>query len=171
MRQSNTANLTVATAAQMRSLGHALGQALLAASAQPLVIAIQGELGAGKTTLVGGILNAVGIVGAVRSPTYTLIEPYEAHGRHFFHLDLYRLADPQEVEALGVRDLLTSDAILLVEWPERGAGTLPPADLDISIRYPEAARNDSRQMLLSARGPAGERLLSALLKCDGTQDK
>lgn len=155
----------------MRSLGHALGRALLAESLQPLVIAIQGELGAGKTTLVGGILNAVGITGAVRSPTYTLIEPYEAQGRHFFHLDLYRLADPHEVEALGVRDLLTSAAILLVEWPERGAGMLPPADLAISIRYPEAACNDSRQMLLSARGPAGERLLAALVKCDGTQDK
>lgn len=155
----------------MRSLGRALGQALLAESAQPLVVAIQGDLGAGKTTLVSGILNAVGIAGAVRSPTYTLIEPYEAQGRHFFHLDLYRLADPQEVEALGVRDLLTSDAILLVEWPERGAGMLPVADLAISILYPESAPADSRQMLLSAQGAAGNRLLSALLKCDGTQDK
>lgn len=153
----------------MRSLGHALGQALLAASEQPQILAIQGELGAGKTTLVGGILNAVGITGAVRSPTYTLIEPYEAQGRHFFHLDLYRLADPQEVAALGVRDLLTADAVLLVEWPERGAGALPPADLAISIRYPQAAGDDSRQMLLSAQGAAGERLLAALLKCDGTQ--
>ncbi len=155
----------------MRSLGHALGWALLAESAQPLVIAIQGELGAGKTTLVSGILNAVGITGPVRSPTYTLIEPYEARGRHFFHLDLYRLADPQEVEALGLRDLLTADAILLVEWPERGTGALPPADLAVSIHYPAAAHDDSRQMLLAAQGPAGERLLASLLKCDGTQDK
>jgi tRNA threonylcarbamoyladenosine biosynthesis protein TsaE len=147
----------------MRSLGQALGRALLAAAAQPLVIAIQGELGAGKTTLVSGILNAVGVAGPVRSPTYTLIEPYQAQGRHFFHLDLYRLADPQEVEALGIRDLLTSDAVLLVEWPERGEGAVPPADLAISIRYPEAGGHDIRELAVSARGAEGRRLLQVLL--------
>lgn len=148
----------------MRLLGQALGRALLAAATQPLVIAIQGELGAGKTTLVSGILNAVGVPGPVRSPTYTLIEPYEARGRHFFHLDLYRLADPQEVEALGIRDLLTSDAVLLIEWPERGAGAVPLADLAISIRYPEAGGHDTRELAVSARGTEGGRLLQALLE-------
>lgn len=148
----------------MRSLGRALGQALLHATDRALVVAIQGELGAGKTTLVGGVLNAIGVAGPARSPTYTLIEPYEAASRHIYHLDLYRLADPQEVEALGVRDLLTADAALLIEWPERGTGALPEADLDISIRYSDAAGNETRQVALSAHGQNGRQLLERILQ-------
>lgn len=151
----------------MRSCGAALADALLEVSGAAIVVAIQGELGAGKTTLVGGVINALGIAGAARSPTYTLIEPYEAHGRHIYHLDLYRLADPQEVEALGVRDLLMPDAVLLIEWPERGAGALPDADLAIAIRYPVPAMSGSgselRDFMVSAGTAAGERLLKSVL--------
>lgn len=159
----------------MRSLGAALAGALLEVPFEDpgatIVIAIQGELGAGKTTLVGGLINALGIAGAVRSPTYTLIEPYEAHGRHIYHLDLYRLADPQEVTALGIRDLLLPDAVLLIEWPERGVGALPDADLAVAITY-SAVRaddpaNDSaselRDLTVSAGTVAGERLLKHVL--------
>lgn len=164
----------------MRSLGAALAGALLQVSGKgpgaAIVVAIQGELGAGKTTLVGGLINALGITGAVRSPTYTLIEPYEAHGRHLYHLDLYRLADPQEVAALGIRDLLLSDAVLLIEWPERGVGALPDADLAIAITYPAALVNDSandsvndstselRDLVVSAGTAAGEQLLKHVLE-------
>ncbi|HKE93267.1 MAG TPA: tRNA (adenosine(37)-N6)-threonylcarbamoyltransferase complex ATPase subunit type 1 TsaE, partial [Povalibacter sp.] len=158
--------LRVDSADAMRSLGRALGRALLAPSDKALVIAIRGELGAGKTTLVGGVLNALGFGGTARSPTYTLIEPYETLTRRIFHLDLYRLADPQEVEALGLRDLLTADAALLIEWPERGAGVVPPADLAISIRYVEAAGVDVRDVELAAHGSAGSRLLAAILNVE-----
>lgn len=151
----------------MRSFGAALAGALLEASGGAIVVAIQGELGAGKTTLVGGVINALGIAGAARSPTYTLIEPYEAHGRHVYHLDLYRLADPQEVEALGVRDLLMADAVLLIEWPERGTGALPDADLAIAITYSaspvDGATGELRDVVLSAGTTAGEQLLQSVL--------
>lgn len=147
----------------MHSLGRALASALLDVSGAALVVAIQGELGAGKTTLVSGVVNALGIASSARSPTYTLIEPYEAHGRHFYHLDLYRLADPREVEALGVRDLLMADAVLLIEWPERGAGALPDADLSISIAYPLSSDDGSRDLSMVAGTAAGKRLLALIV--------
>lgn len=141
----------------MRSLGHALGKALIAAAGPPVVVTLQGELGAGKTTLVGGVLNALGFAGPARSPTYTLIEPYETAALHLYHLDLYRLSDAGEVEALGIRDLLTEHSALLVEWPERGTGRLPEADLRISISYGAAA--ETRVVRLAAATSTGSRLL------------
>lgn len=143
----------------MRSLGRALGAALLRPSEKALVVAIRGDLGAGKTTLVGGVLNGVGITGPARSPTYTLIEPYDTAQRRVFHLDLYRLADPREVEALGLRDLLTADAALLIEWPERGEGVLPPADLTILIEY---GSDESRVVTLVAATKPGEALRATM---------
>jgi len=94
---------------------------------------LRGDLGAGKTTLVRGLLRGLGYQGAVRSPTYTLIEPYETVEPPVVHLDLYRLADPEELDYLGLRDLLEDPGLILVEWPERGAGALPPADLELQI--------------------------------------
>jgi tRNA threonylcarbamoyladenosine biosynthesis protein TsaE len=145
----------------MRSLGHALGKALMAADGAALVVAIQGELGAGKTTLVGGVLNAMDIAGPARSPTYTLIEPYECGLWQIYHLDLYRLSDPREVEGLGIRDLLAQHAVLLIEWPERGAGMLPAADLGISIRYGDTLGADERVVTLIAGSERGEQLVRA----------
>ena len=95
------------------------------------LVYLHGELGAGKTTLVRGILRALGHHGAVKSPTYTLLEPYDAQA--LYHFDLYRIADPQELDFIGMDELLSADAVKVVEWPERGTPGLPPADVDIHL--------------------------------------
>ena len=158
--------MNVATADDMRALGRALGGALRTVGSGALVIGIEGELGAGKTTLVSGVLAGLGIEGPIRSPTYTLIEPYEAAGLQLYHIDLYRLSGAREVEALGIRDLLDEHAVLLIEWPSRAAGALPTADLGISIEYqgPEIPE-DAQRRLLAAQGhsSAGDKLLEQIL--------
>ena len=104
------------------------------------IIFLNGELGAGKTTLVRGFLQALGYQGAVKSPTYTLIEPYDIAGRRVLHLDIYRLADPSELEALAIRDELDADNTLLIEWPERAQGYLGEPDIEIDLQYVGDAR-------------------------------
>jgi tRNA threonylcarbamoyladenosine biosynthesis protein TsaE len=132
----------------------ALG-ARLAQSITPGIVYLQGDLGAGKTTLTRGLLRGLGHQGRVRSPTYTLVEPYRFSSCRVYHLDLYRLADPEELEWLGLRDMLAEHALLLVEWPERGAGVLPAADLVIRLEY----SGSGRRVTLEAASAAGEQLL------------
>lgn len=132
----------------------ALGAELAAAVRPPAVVALEGPLGAGKTTLVRGWLRALGHGGPVRSPSYTLLETYVLAGARVHHLDLYRLADPEELEFIGVRDLAADDALWLIEWPERGGSRLPPVDHRIRIEYDGAARR-VHGLPASARGPAG----------------
>lgn len=128
--------------------GQALGRALIEQSqTKPLIVTLQGELGAGKTTLVGGLFGALGYAEPVRSPTYTLIEPYELAGRQFYHLDLYRLTDPMQLEELGLRDLLQPGAVLLVEWPERAGALLMKPDLAVQLAYPTEG-TEGRQLRL-----------------------
>ncbi len=131
----------------------ALGARLAGAVAPGSIVYLCGELGAGKTTLVRGWLRALGHTGAVRSPTYTLVEPYTVGDRQIVHLDLYRLADSGELEFLGLRDFLDGRTVVLVEWPERGRGVLPPPDLTVELRYAGEGRT-GRLHAHSARGEA-----------------
>jgi tRNA threonylcarbamoyladenosine biosynthesis protein TsaE len=137
---------------------HAFGRRIAGVLEAPCVIYLRGDLGAGKTALARGILRGLGHGGAVRSPTYTLLEPYELAGIRIYHLDLYRLGDPEELEYLGLRDLLDGESVLLVEWPERGAGCLPPEDLEIRIDH----AGEGRDLRLLPRTSAGHRLTAAL---------
>lgn len=158
MRKS-TLTLAAADAAQSRAIGARLAAALLAVDpADPLLVALSGELGAGKTTLVGGLLAGLGHPGPVRSPTYSLIEPYRLAGRDIHHCDLYRLRSPDELEDLGLRDLLTARSVLLVEWPERAGDRLRPPDLALRLEY--AAQG--RFVAMTARSAAGLAVLEHL---------
>jgi tRNA threonylcarbamoyladenosine biosynthesis protein TsaE len=138
-----------------RAFGAHLAQAC---GDDPLLIFLAGELGAGKTTLTRGFLHGLGHRGAVKSPTYTLVEPYDIAGRRVYHLDLYRVANPGELEYLGLREMLVEDAVLLIEWPERGAGWLPPPDLEIRLFH----QREGRRLELSAPGVRGQAVLARL---------
>jgi len=127
-------SLVLPDAAATEHLGAALARTCPWNSALPRAIYLKGELGAGKTTLVRGLLRALGVAGAVRSPSYALLEPYTVSAGTVIHVDLYRVRDAAETEALGLRDEFRGDALVLVEWPERAGGALPPPDLQLTLQ-------------------------------------
>ena len=119
------------------------------------LVFLRGGLGAGKTAFVRGCLRAAGHAGAVKSPTFTLVEEYVLEGRAIYHFDLYRLADAEELEWMGIRDYLRPDALCFIEWPERGEGVLPAADVELSLSIDGAARN----LDMVANSAAGRKVL------------
>ena len=135
-----------------------LGARLVAACDRGGVITLSGELGTGKTTLVRGALQAEGVIGGVRSPTYTLVEYYPLERFAVAHFDLYRLGDPEELEYLGFRDYLNPQTLCLIEWPERAAGYLQGVDLAVEIEYDPGGR----RVQLSARSERGREWISRL---------
>ncbi|CAI8844202.1 N(6)-L-threonylcarbamoyladenine synthase, TsaE subunit [Pseudomonas sp. IT-P74] len=122
------------------------------------LIFLEGNLGMGKTTLSRGIIRGLGHVGAVKSPTFTLVEPYEIGDIRAFHFDLYRLVDPEELEFLGIRDYFEDDALCLIEWPDKGAGFLPKPDLTITI----SPQDSGRSLKILSQGSRGEAWCAAL---------
>ncbi len=124
----------------------------------PLVVYLEGELGAGKTAFCRGVIQAMGHSGAVKSPTYTLVEPYQLQGWRIHHFDLYRLADPEELEYMGIRDYFSEDTLNFIEWPDKGYGWLPGADIEIRIEY----AGTGRKLTFSALTEAGQKIIKTL---------
>jgi tRNA threonylcarbamoyladenosine biosynthesis protein TsaE len=156
MRESSL-KLTLEDEARTVALGQALASAA-PADAQELLVTLTGELGAGKSTLARAMLRALGVSSVIRSPTYTLVEPYEAGGRKLLHFDLYRLAGPDELEALGYRDLRRGSWIAFMEWPERGGSAVGVADLTGNIEYFDSGR----RIELTAQSDIGRHWLRGL---------
>lgn len=140
------------------ALGQALARSLPSTVSPGAVMYLQGELGAGKTTCVRSLLRALGVTALVRSPTYTLVETYSLAALTCVHVDLYRLQSLTEVDELGLRDLVGPGCLMMVEWPERGGAALPPADLDLMLRY----AGEARQAHLRAVTPLGAEWLHNL---------
>lgn len=117
------------------------GAMLLSRLPEKSLVFLHGDLGAGKTTLVRGLLRAAGVTGTIKSPTYALIEEYSVAERKVFHFDLYRLADSEELEWIGIDDYLNQSALCLIEWADKGAGILPHADINITLRTQDEGRS------------------------------
>jgi tRNA threonylcarbamoyladenosine biosynthesis protein TsaE len=150
-----------ADVAATRACGARLARALIStlSPAKAIVVTLEGELGAGKTTFVGGLLAELGHPGPVRSPTYTLIEPYRLRKRDIQHCDFYRLRTPDELDDLGWRDLLVPGAIVLVEWPDKAGDRLGDVDLAVRLEYAGA---DARSISFTAHSEMGQALVDTL---------
>ncbi|MCH9643981.1 MAG: tRNA (adenosine(37)-N6)-threonylcarbamoyltransferase complex ATPase subunit type 1 TsaE [Gammaproteobacteria bacterium] len=155
-------SLKINSEAEMLAFGAAVANAIKEHQSQGLKFYLQGQLGAGKTTWARGFLQALGHTGRVKSPTYSLVEPYQIQGFDVYHIDLYRLKNPREVESLGLSDYLTANAICLIEWPEKALQYLPEASLYCTIDLLLGDTGNSRECHLEARDAIGETLLQSL---------
>lgn len=135
----------------------ALAGALARRAPGEFVMYLSGELGAGKTTFARAFIRALVPGVRVKSPSFALIEPYQVGARELYHVDLYRIADPHEIEALALRELAKPDSGLLIEWPERGVGLLPAADLELALEHAGA----TRKLSLLARTERGDRWMDS----------
>jgi len=136
------------------------GKMLFIAMQKEGVVFLRGDLGLGKTTLSRGVVLASGHKGVVKSPTYTLVEPYECAESIIYHFDLYRLSDPEELEYLGIRDYFSKGMLSLIEWPDKGYGALPSADVEIEL----SLKGEGRLLNFSAVTPKGEEAVASLIK-------
>ncbi|PCM45150.1 tRNA (adenosine(37)-N6)-threonylcarbamoyltransferase complex ATPase subunit type 1 TsaE [Marinobacter sp. ANT_B65] len=143
--------------AETEKLGGELAR-LAKESGHGLTVFLEGDLGMGKTTFSRGVIRGLGHEGAVKSPTYTLVEPYEELSPPAYHFDLYRLGDPEELEYMGIRDYFNGQSICLIEWPERGQGLLPSPDLEVHLEY----QGEGRSAVVRARSELGASLLNEL---------
>ena len=151
--------LEAPTESDTQAAGEALARAL-PGDAEGLLLTLEGELGAGKTTLTRALLRELGATGPVRSPTYTLVEPYELAGGPILHFDLYRLSGPDELDALGYREARSASRLTVVEWPERAGRALGPVDLACRIEY----AGPGRKLSLMPGTAAGSRWLGPLVR-------
>lgn len=147
-------DLTIADETSMLALGAKLARA----TGDTAVIFLHGQLGAGKTTLARGFLRGVGYTGKVKSPTYTLVEPYQWASGHVYHFDFYRLRDPLELDFMGIRDYFAPKSICLIEWPEYGEGVLPVADVACYIKI----QDDQRVIKLVAYTSIGNHIIERM---------
>jgi tRNA threonylcarbamoyladenosine biosynthesis protein TsaE len=154
-------NVSLADEQATLAAGAALAQ-VLGRQGTGAFVTLSGDLGAGKTTLVRGLLRALGHTGAVRSPTYTLVESYPVAGRLLHHLDWYRLGDQNDLDGLGLRDLAAPEDWVLVEWPERVPSLAGRADLALELAYEDLGR----RLTGRAGSPTGERILTNWMNCD-----
>ena len=142
---------------KMQVFGEKIAQVIGQINA-PLLILLNGDLGAGKTTLSRGILNGLGHRGSVKSPTYTLVEPYDLEIGKVFHFDLYRLVDPEELYDIGFNDYLTESQLCMIEWPDKGGSLLPKADISLQIN----SNGTGRKVILTAQTSLGSQCVNEL---------
>lgn len=124
----------------------------------PLHLYFSGELGVGKTTLIRAILRALGVQGRIKSPSFAIVESYEVNEILIYHLDLYRIADPEALEYIGIYDYLAAKALCFIEWPERGGDLIPTADLSFSL----SMATQGRECKITANTPRGKQVLNVM---------
>lgn len=154
----STISFIVPSERKMLQLGERLAHACFAANITKCVIYLHGDLGAGKTTLVRGFLRGSGYTQAVKSPTYTIVEPYSANDKTIYHFDLYRLVNAEELAYIGANDYFGADAICLIEWAEHGTGFIPAADLLCSLSH-DATSAKRRLVVIEGKSEVGKKLI------------